>query len=208
MIPRLYAIVDADVCARVNRAPLDVARAYIAAGARWIQLRCKSSASGEFLELAERVVSEARPAGATIIVNDRADVAAMSGAAGVHVGQNDLAPVDVRTVVGSKAIVGLSTHSRDQWEAAVREPVSYLAIGPTFATATKATGYDAVGLRTVVQAASAARAAGLPTVAIGGITIDNAVSVIDAGAASVAIISDLLAGDPEARCRDFLRVLA
>ncbi len=89
----------------------------------------------------------------------------------------------------------------------MREPISYLAIGPVFGTGTKDTGYTAVGLEVVARASAAAAANGLPAVAIGGITIDNAVSVIDAGAASVAVISDLLKGDPEARCRAFLRML-
>jgi len=206
-LPRLYAIVDADICERGKRAPLDVARAFLTAGARWIQLRCKHLGSGEFLELTESVVAEARRADASVIVNDRADVAAMAGAHGLHVGQEDLSPADARTVIGALPILGLSTHTKAQWDAAVREPISYIAIGPAFGTGTKDTGYDAVGLRVVSDAAAAARQAGLPTVAIGGITLDNAVSLIDAGAASVAVISDLLNGDPEVRCRDFLRIL-
>jgi thiamine-phosphate pyrophosphorylase len=164
--------------------------------------------SGPFLDLAFAIVDDVRAANATFIINDRADIAVLSGANGLHIGQTDLAPGDARRVIGSSTILGLSTHAKEQWEAAVREPVSYIAIGPTFGTATKATGYDAVGLTVVEQAAAAAAAHGLPAVAIGGITIDNARSVIDAGAASVAIISGLLTGDPEARCRDFLRALA
>jgi len=206
-LPRLYAIVDAEVCERRTLAPLDVARAFLGAGAQWVQLRCKQLGSGEFLELAAAVVADARRAGATIIVNDRADVAALSGAHGLHVGQDDLSPSDARTVIGARPILGLSTHTKEQWDAAVREPVSYIAIGPAFGSATKQTGYDAVGLQVVSAASRDARQAGLPTVAIGGITLDNAASVIDAGAASVAVISDLLTGDPEARCRDFLRML-
>jgi thiamine-phosphate pyrophosphorylase len=134
-------------------------------------------------------------------------VAALSGAHGLHVGQDDLRPADARAVVGAAAILGLSTHTPAQWESAVREPVSYLAIGPVFGTGTKQTGYEAVGLGTVTRAAQAASRHGLPVVAIGGITLDNAASVIDAGAASVAVISDLIVGDPEARCRSFLRAL-
>jgi thiamine-phosphate pyrophosphorylase len=110
-------------------------------------------------------------------------------------------------VIGDEPLLGLSTHTREQWEAAVREPVGYIAIGPVFGTGTKDTGYAAVGLETVGRAAAAATREGLPTVAIGGITRDNAASVIEAGAASVAVISDLLHGDPEAACRAFLRIL-
>jgi thiamine-phosphate pyrophosphorylase len=195
------------VCARENRAPLDVARAFLSAGAKLLQLRCKAWGSGAFLELASRVVEEAGRAGAAVIVNDRADVAALSQAHGLHLGQEDLAPADARTVIGAGPVLGLSTHTEQQWIAAAAEPISYLAIGPVFDTGTKETGYEAIGLETVSRASAAAARAGLPTVAIGGITGGNAVSVIDAGAASVAIISDLLRGDPEARCRALLRML-
>lgn len=195
------------MCAREGRAPLDVARAFLSAGAKLIQLRCKSWGSGAFLDLASAVVEEANRVDATVIVNDRADVAAMSNAHGLHVGQDDLTPADARTVIGVEPILGLSTHTPEQWTAAIAEPVSYIAIGPVFGTGTKDTGYPAVGLETVRRASRAASHAGLPTVAIGGITLENAMSVIDAGAASVSVISDLLKGDPEARCRAFLRIL-
>lgn len=164
-------------------------------------------ASGAFLDLTNQVLEQARAHDAIVIVNDRADIAAMSGADGLHVGQTDLSAVDARTVIGPGPILGLSTHTAEQWLGAILEPVTYIAIGPAFGTGTKATGYGAVGLQTVKDASTAAAAKGLPTVAIGGITLDNAASVIDAGAASVAVISDLLKGDPEERCRAFLRIL-
>ncbi len=205
--PRLYAIVDADVCAAAGRAPAEVARAFLSGGARWLQLRCKGMAGGPFLDLANTMLADANTAGAALIINDRADITALSAAHGLHVGQADLSPRDCRVVIGATPILGLSTHTPGQWQAAVREPISYLAIGPAFGTATKDTGFRAIGLQVVKDAATAATAHGLPTVAIGGITIDNAVSVIEAGAASVAVISDLLKGDPETRCREFLRAL-
>ena len=204
---RLYAIVDADVCAAAGRAPCDVARAFLSAGAQWLQLRCKNMPGGAFLELANQVLEQSRAARSILIINDRADIAAIANADGLHVGQADLTAVGSRIVIGASPILGLSTHTREQWEAAVHEPISYIAIGPAFGTGTKDTGYTAVGLEVVARASAAAAANGLPTVAIGGITIDNAVSVIEAGAASVAVISDLLEGDPEARCRAFLRIL-
>jgi thiamine-phosphate pyrophosphorylase len=203
----LYAIVDADVCAREGRAPVDVARAFLSAGAKLLQLRCKSWGSAAFLDLANTVIEDANQAGAAAIVNDRADVAALSHAHGLHVGQEDLSPVDARKVIGDEPLLGLSTHTRDQWESAVKDPICYIAIGPVFGTGTKATGYDAIGLETVTLASDAAAQAGLPAVAIGGITRNNAVSVIEAGAASVAVISDLLHGDPETSCRALLRIL-
>ena len=198
---------DAEVCAAAGRAPIDVALAFLSGGARLLQLRFKGMASGQFLELATSIVEEARSADATVIINDRADVAALSRAHGLHVGQTDLSAADARTVIGPSALLGLSTHSRDQWQQALREPISYVAIGPVFGSVTKQTGYEAIGLDTVRQVSSEAAAAGVPTVAIGGITIGNAISVIEAGAASVAVISDLLKGNPETRCAEFLRAL-
>jgi thiamine-phosphate pyrophosphorylase len=204
---RLYPIVDAGVCAAAGRTPVDVARAFLSAGAQWMQLRCKDMASGAFLDLADQILEHSRAAGAILIINDRADIAAIANADGLHIGQTDLSAADSRVVIGSTPILGLSTHTADQWEAALREPISYMAIGPAFGTGTKDTGYAAVGLDVIARASAAAAARRLPTVAIGGITLDNAVSVIDAGAASVAVISDLLQGDPEMRCRAFLRML-
>jgi len=196
------------LCAAAGRAPLDVVRAFLSAGVRLIQLRAKTWYSGAFLELAHASVADARAAGAILIINDRADVAAIAGADGLHVGQEDLAPADARRVVGEASCVGLSTHTETQWTTALDAPVSYLAIGPVFGTATKATGYQAVGLETVQRVSAAAAARELPVVAIGGITLERAPSVIAAGASSVAVISDLLSGSPEARARAFVHALA
>jgi len=185
-----------------------VVRAFLSAGVRLIQLRVKTWDSGAFLDLAQASVTEALAAGATIVVNDRADIAALAAAPGLHVGQDDLTPSDARKIVGTASWVGLSTHTEAQWTAALAAPVDYLAIGPVFGTQTKATGYGAVGLETVSRVAAAAGAHGMPVVAIGGITLENAVSVIDAGGSSVAVISDLLDGSPEVRARAFIRALA
>ena len=206
-LPRLYAIVDVELCAAAGRPPLDLVRAFLSAGVRLIQLRAKVWDSGAFLDLATASVSEARAAGGLLIVNDRADVAALADAHGLHVGQEDLPPADARRVVGESSWVGLSTHTETQWTAALDAPVSYVAIGPVFGTATKATGYQPVGLETVRRVSAAAGARGLPVVAIGGITLDLAPSVIAAGAASVAVISDLLSAASEARARAFIEAL-
>jgi thiamine-phosphate pyrophosphorylase len=146
-------------------------------------------------------------AGRPVIVNDRADIARMSQASGVHVGQDDLLPRDARAIVGPHAIVGYSTHTIEQVRAACSEPVSYIAVGPVFGTRTKNTGYQAVGLDLV---SAAAKAAGpIPIVAIGGITLENARSVLEAGAAAVAVISDLLTGgDPRGRIAAYVQALA
>lgn len=207
-LPRLYAIVDAAACARAGRAPLDVARAFVSAGVRCMQLRLKGWDSGPFLDLARTVVEDARRAGCTVIVNDRADIAALADADGLHVGQEDLSPAHARRILGAAPAIGLSTHTAAQWEAAVSAPISYLAIGPVYGTGSKATGYEAVGLEVVRQASRCASAAGLPVVAIGGITLANAPEAIASGAASVAVIGDLLTGPPEARAREFIRALA
>ena len=157
----------------------------------------------------------AEPYNALVIVNDRADLAALCGAAGVHLGQEDLSPRDARLTVGDRAVVGLSTHTIEQVRVAATQPVDYIAVGPVFGTGTKDTGFAAVGLEFVREAAGLAgdhsKASGRPAhpiVAIGGITVDRARTVIDAGAKSVAVISDLLAtGDPESRVREYLRAL-
>jgi thiamine-phosphate pyrophosphorylase len=144
-----------------------------------------------------------------VIVNDRADIARLSGADGVHVGQEDLSPRAVRQVVGADAVVGVSTHTVEQLERALDEPISYVAIGPVFGTMTKHTGYEAIGLERVAAAARRATARSLPLVAIGGITLERAASVVAAGATSVAVIGDLLAtADPEGQTRLYLRMLA
>lgn len=177
-----------------------LAGACLRGGARLLQLRFKDGPGAEFLALAERLVALARPFDAAIVINDRADVAAMAGAAGVHVGQEDLPVAEVRAIVGPAAIVGLSTHDERQVDAAAASDASYIAVGPVFGTATKDTGYTARGLDLVRYAA----ATGKPVVAIGGITLANAASVFSAGAAAIAVIGDLFTGnDPEARTRAF-----
>ena len=214
-LPRLYAIVDVEACARAERAPLDVTHAFLSAGVRCLQLRAKSWGSGAMLELANTMVAAANQAGALVIVNDRVDVAAISGAHGVHVGQDDLTPVDVRRLLvghhfsgaGADPIVGFSTHTDTQLLEGLEQPVSYLAIGPVFGTETKATGYQAIGLGAVEGAAATLRLTSLPLVAIGGITLERAAQVIAAGADAVAVIGDLLTGDPERRARAFLESL-
>jgi thiamine-phosphate pyrophosphorylase len=199
------AIVDADVAARFGWTMADLAAAYLDGGATLLQLRVKTAPSGWLLDTASAIVTLTHQANALLIVNDRADIARLSGADGVHVGQGDLPPASVRRVVDADAIVGLSTHTPEQVDAAVREPVTYVAIGPVFSTDTKATGYETLGLDPVRRAAGRARERGLPLVAIGGVTLETAPEVIRAGATTVAVISDLVAaGDPAARVRAYL----
>ncbi|HWP99240.1 MAG TPA: thiamine phosphate synthase [Vicinamibacterales bacterium] len=206
MLPPLYAILDPDVAAARGWEPLDLLGALLDGGARLIQLRAKRLAFGPLLRLADAAMERAASVGATLVVNDRADVARLAGAAGVHVGQDDLPVSAVRRIVGDDALVGLSTHSVAQVDAAMREPASYIAVGPIFGTTTKDTGYRPAGLELVREAAR--RAGGRPVVAIGGITLETARAVVDAGAQSVAVIGDLFTGgDPAARVRAYLRLL-
>jgi len=198
-----------DAATRAGWKPADLAAAFLNGGATFLQLRAKSLPSGAFLDLAAGIAELAHSGRAVLIINDRPDIARLAAADGVHVGQDDLSALDVRTIVGAAATIGLSTHTTAQLARAVTEPVSYIAIGPVFGTSTKDTGYDVVGLAMVREAAAAARSASLPLVAIGGITLERARSVVDAGASSVAVITDLLSrGDPEARVREYLRALA
>ena len=210
----LNAIIDVDVAQRAGWTPVDLASAYINGGARFLQIRAKSLSGAAFLDLTSRICAIAHPAGALVVVNDRVDIGRIAGADGVLVGQDDLAPAAVRTLIGPAAIVGLSTHTEPQIDAALSQPVTYVAVGPIFGTSTKATGYTAVGLDRVRYAAGATRAgraggAGTASsyglVAIGGITLDRAAEVIEAGATAVAVITDLIAsGDPEGRVRVYL----
>ena len=203
---KLHAILDVDVAAAAGWPLPDLAQAFLDGGAPIIQVRAKQLPSEALLQLCDLVVELAQPYGTKVIVNDRADVARLSGAAGVHVGQEDLVPAAARALIGEQSLLGYSTHTIAQVEAAALEPVDYIAVGPIFGTRTKATGYDAVGLELVAGAAR--RAQGRPIVAIGGITLETAPSVIAAGATGVAVISDLLSGgDPLAQVAAYLRRL-
>jgi len=210
ILSALYVICDDEVCRRAGWTLVDYAAACIDGGATLLQVRAKTMSAGAMLDATEGIVARAKSANALVIVNDRADVARAAGAVGIHVGQDDLTPRQARIVVGNEMIVGFSTHTMEQLDRALDEPISYAAVGPIFGTGTKATGYDAVGLGHLQRAVrrTADRRKALPIVAIGGITLERAPSVISAGAASVAVISDLLAtGDPATRVRQFLAAL-
>ncbi|HWK10138.1 MAG TPA: thiamine phosphate synthase [Vicinamibacterales bacterium] len=200
----LYSILDVAACDARGLAPLDVLDAFLRGGAKLVQLRDKTPASGARLALADEVVRRCRSCGAHVLINDFVDVASMSGADGVHLGQDDLAVEDARRILGAAAHIGISTHGERQIADAAATSASYIAVGPIFSTATKDTGYTARGLHLVRHAA----ATGKPVVAIGGITLEQAPDVIRAGASAVAVISDLLAGaDLELRTRQYLAAL-
>jgi thiamine-phosphate pyrophosphorylase len=209
-LPPLYAIIDADTAALAGWTVPALARAMLDGGARLLQVRAKAASPAALLNLSEAVVALARPYGATVIVNDRADIASLSGADGVHLGQDDLPVQAARSAFPGLAMVGLSTHTRAEVEAAAEAAPDYVAVGPVFGTSTKATGCGAVGLELVRHAAGVHGGGGdrRPVVAIGGITLARARQVLDAGAASVAVISDLMtSGNPADRVRRFLEAL-
>jgi thiamine-phosphate pyrophosphorylase len=142
---------------------------------------------------------------AAFLVNDRADVAALCGADGVHLGQEDLPPEKAQRLLGASSIIGYSTHNREQVIQAARLPVDYIAVGPIFPTATKQDPDPVVGVELIAEAR---RVTGKPLVAIGGITLENAPAALAAGASAVAVISDLLAApDIETRARQYLAAL-
>jgi thiamine-phosphate pyrophosphorylase len=208
-LPKLYAILDIDSLTARGFEPRVVLDVWLDAGVRLVQLRAKTLGSGAMLELADELLAMTRSAGATFIINDRADIALLVGADGVHVGQGDLSPAQVRDIAERDGrteplLVGVSTHDLDQIRDAMNGVADHLAIGPVFPTATKADADAAVGLAVVAEAARAA--AGRPLVAIGGITLANAPSVLAAGATSVAVISDLLVGDPGRRAREYVAI--
>jgi len=202
----LYVICDVDALAAASWEPVAFLDACLDGGASLFQLRAKTLDAGAFAALTRRVLARAGGA-STVLVNDRVDVARVTGAAGAHVGQEDLAPATARAQLGDTAIVGVSTHTEAQVRDAILEPVSYLAVGPVFGTPTKDTGYSAVGV-TLIEQARAIVGTRMPIVAIGGITPERAVDACRAGADAVAVIGGVIGPDPRALVREYLDRLA
>lgn len=202
-LPVLYPIIDDALCATRHLDPVELAATWLKAGVRLLQLRVKQGPDRAFLELSDAIARLAHESDARLIVNDRCDIALLSGADGVHVGQDDLPPDDVRTLLGAGGTIGVSSHDSQEVDRALASAADYIAVGPVFGTTTKETGYDARGLGLVRYASGR----GKPVVAIGGITVETAPAVIAAGASAVAVISDLLAGGAEERVREYLRAL-
>jgi thiamine-phosphate pyrophosphorylase len=213
-LPRLYAIVDSSAHESIQDLIACVAE-LAAAGCSLLQYRNKSGSARAMLEQARelRRLSRAEPAlrlpkgvpapRLRLIMNDRADLCLAADFDGVHVGQEDLSPESVRRIVGPDRWLGISTHNPEQLREADRTPADYLAIGPVFATSSKDKPDPVVGLEGVRRARALTRK---PLVAIGGITRANAASVIEAGADSVAVISDLLR-EPRKSAEEFFRIL-
>jgi thiamine-phosphate pyrophosphorylase len=203
VLPPLYVILDATL---LNNSPQNCAQELAAAGVRLLQYRNKSAPAKELLQTSRDLVSSLKSSRAALIVNDRPDVAAIAGAKGVHLGQDDLGVDQTRPVVGKEMWIGVSTHNLEQFRRAAATSADYIAIGPIFATSSKANPDPVVGLEMIREVRALT---GKPIVAIGGITLDRAKAVIEAGADSVAVISDiLLARNPGERARQFLDVLS
>ena len=201
MLPRLYAILDT-ACFPNSEALFSTAEEMSASGVTLLQYRNKSGNAREMLEQA-RELRRRVDASVKLIMNDRSDLALAAGFDGVHVGQEDLSPEGARKVIGELLWLGVSTHNPGQINEADKTSANYVAIGPVFATASKANPDPVVGLEGVRKVRGLTRK---PLVAIGGINRANCRSVIEAGADSVAVISDLMR-EPRKSAEDFLRIL-
>lgn len=200
MFPSLYAILDAELA---GERCFSIAENLASNGVEIIQYRNKAASSrllyGECSRLIELLQRRSR-----FIVNDRADVAALCGADGVHVGQEDIAAEDARAMYGPERWVGVSTHNLRQFKSAIQTSADYIAVGPIFPTASKKNSDPVVGLDFVRRVRALASK---PIVAIGGITLENAAEVFRAGADSIAVIRDLIGSpDPASRARQFLKL--
>src|SRR6267378_6626875 len=202
VLPRLYVILDA---ALLTVPETECAQKLADAGVRLLQYRNKSASSGELFESSKRLASQLAPQGVTLVVNDRADVASVVNAAGVHLGQDDLSVEAARRIIGAEKWVGVSTHNRQQFERAAATSADYVAVGPVFATSTKANPDPVVGIDFIRRVRAFTTK---PIVAIGGITLARAAQVIRAGADSIAVVRDILcAADPGRRARQYMDLL-
>jgi thiamine-phosphate pyrophosphorylase len=208
-LPRLCAILDAS-CFPDREQMFEAAGQWVRAGVTLLQYRNKAADAGVMLEEARGLRERLSRAGAPaphgqirLIMNDRADLCLAAEFDGVHVGQDDLSPESARKIVGTERWVGVSTHRAAQVAEADKTSVDYIAVGPVFATASKQKPDPVVGLAGVREARALT---GKPLVAIGGITRQNCRAVIEAGADTVAVISDLVR-DPGKSVEEFLRIL-
>lgn len=186
-LPKIYPITDISI---TGLSHLKQVEKLIEGGAKFIQLRDKYSTPKYFYESAKKVIDFTRDKDVKIIINDRVDIALAVKADGVHLGQEDLPPIYARKILGEKAIIGFSTHNIPQAIEAVKLPLNYIAIGPIFATSTKENPDPIVGLdglKTVRDTIG-----DFPLVAIGGISIETAKDVLENGADSIALISQIL----------------
>jgi thiamine-phosphate pyrophosphorylase len=206
LFPALYAILDAspEFSSESSLSIFEIADRLVEAGVELFQYRDKRSSARRIQENSLELCLRLVPKGVRVIVNDRADIAAMADAGGVHVGQEDLPVEEARKICGAGLWVGVSTHNLEQLRAADATSADYIAVGPIFPTGTKANPDPVVGLEFLRAARRITRK---PLVAIGGITVESAGAVYQAGADSVAVIRDLMAAsDPAQRAREYLTI--
>jgi thiamine-phosphate diphosphorylase len=187
VLPPIYPITDKGLAQRSSH--LSIVKELVRGGARLIQVRDKSTPPRELLRDLKNCVEFAQSKGVTLIVNDRCDLALSCDAMGVHLGQEDLPPEAARAILGRKKIIGLSAHSIAQIRKAALLPIQYIGYGPVYATTTKEDALPATGLHNLARACNASP---FPVVAIGGIGLDRVRATLEAGAASVAVISALM----------------
>jgi thiamine-phosphate pyrophosphorylase len=175
------------------------------AGVRLLQYRNKGASARELFESSKRLSSLLIPQGVAFVLNDRADVALAAEANGVHVGQEDLGVEEARRMVGAERVVGVSTHNLEQFQRAAASSADYIAVGPIFATGTKSNLDPVVGTQFIRKVRLLTDK---PIVAIGGITLGHTPEIIESGADSVAVISDILgAPEPAMRARQYIDLL-
>jgi thiamine-phosphate pyrophosphorylase len=202
VLPRLYVILDA---ALLTIPETECAQKLADAGVRLLQYRNKAASARELFESSRKLISLLAPLKVSVVVNDRADVAALAGASGVHVGQEDLGAEEARQVVGTEKLVGVSTHNLEQFQRAAASSADYIAVGPIFSTGTKSNPDPVVGTEFIRKVRLLTDK---PIVAIGGVTLERAPGIIKSGADSVAVISDILRADePGMRARQYINLL-
>ena len=193
MVRGLYVIIDPSVTG--GRDPLDIAQAALRGGARMLQLRDKNRDKGESIPLAESLQKLCQEAKASLIINDHADVAAIVGSAGIHVGQTDLPVSEARKVLAHSQVVGRSNHKIEELPESEEMGADHVAFGPIYPTGTKDVGYDPQGIARLLLAREASKT---PLVAIGGINTENVAPVIEAGADAICVTAAVgSARDPE-----------
>jgi thiamine-phosphate pyrophosphorylase len=199
-LPPVYPITDKKLAKRTSH--YSILKELVKGGARIVQIRDKSTPTDELFEDLKRSVEFASKRNVVLILNDRCDLVLCSGASGVHLGSNDLPPEAARSLLGRSRIIGFSTHSLQEVRKASTLPIQYIGFGPVFKTSTKENAAPVLGLQKLRQACTESA---VPVVAIGGIGLSQVVKVLEAGASSVAVISDLMtAPDIARRMQEFL----
>ena len=202
VLPPLYVILDA---ALLTAPETECAQKLADAGVRLLQYRNKKASARDLFDTCKKLAALLSPRGVRFVVNDRADVAVLAGADGVHVGQEDIGVEEARSVIGTGKLVGVSTHNLEQFQRVASSSADYIAVGPVFATSTKENPDPVVGIDLIRCVRPLTEK---PIVAIGGITLSRAAALVQAGADSVAVTSDiLLAPDPAKRAKQFLNLL-